>query len=136
VENHKDPEVLEELYTNQGMTQQEIADKFGVSRPTISKYISKNGIEYPDKSRSKSEDRTGEPCSFMHNDYGYESWRHYYKGDRRLVFVHRLAAVAWFGLEEVNGNVVHHKNGCRFDNRESNLETMSNSEHARHHANE
>jgi hypothetical protein len=52
------------------------------------------------------------------------------------MLVHRLAAVAWFGYDEVAENKVHHQNGVKWDNREENLAVMSDSDHKSHHANE
>lgn len=37
------------------------------------------------------------------------------------VYIHRLAAVAWFGFEAVKDNRVYHKNRIRWDTREDNL---------------
>jgi len=45
--------------------------------------------------------------------------------------IHRLVAVAKFGVDAVASSVVHHKNGVRFDNRPENLEIYSNKEHSR-----
>ena len=57
----------------------------------------------------------------------------YYRGASNSDYVplHRLTAVAEYGIEAVADSVVHHKNGVRFDNRPENLELMSNAEHSR-----
>lgn len=44
---------------------------------------------------------------------------------------HRLLAVAWFGVDEVDNKVVHHVNGIPWDNREGNLELLTSEEHGR-----
>jgi len=50
------------------------------------------------------------------------------------VLVHRLLAVAEYGYENVCDNVIHHKNGIRWDNRPDNIEVMTRSEHSKLHA--
>jgi len=57
----------------------------------------------------------------------------YYRGGQNSDYlpIHRLVAVAEYGVEAVAGNVVHHKNGVRFDNRPDNLEVLSNADHSR-----
>jgi len=68
---------------------------------------------------------------------GYERWRHHFKGERDSpVYVHRLAAEAWFGLGSTKGNDVHHKNGIKWDTREDNIELKDPTEHRKHHAEE
>jgi len=42
---------------------------------------------------------------------------------------HRLLAVAWFGIDEVEDKVVHHVNGIPWDNREGNLQLLTSEEH-------
>lgn len=49
------------------------------------------------------------------------------------VLHHRLLSVAWFGLDELKGNIVHHKNRIPWDSRESNLELMTHLEHINEH---
>jgi len=66
---------------------------------------------------------------FIHIDR-YE----YFRGQQNSDYVplHRLVAVAEYGIEEVKEKHVHHKNGVRFDNRPSNLELMSDVDHTLH----
>lgn len=47
--------------------------------------------------------------------------------------VHRLVAIAEYGLDEVSNKIVHHVNGCPYDNRPENLEVMTQGEHIRLH---
>lgn len=57
-------------------------------------------------------------------------------GEENQFMLHRLIAVAEFGFDEVLNKEVHHKNGVPWDNRPSNLELLTTSEHARLHAQE
>lgn len=66
---------------------------------------------------------------------GYEYWMDHHRGERSMIPVHRLAAVAWFGYDSVVGNDIHHKNHIPWDNREDNLEPMTHSEHSTYHNN-
>ena len=57
--------------------------------------------------------------------------------DGKVYPLHRLIAIAEYGVEKVSGNVVHHKNHVILDNRPENLEPMSLEDHIRrHHSNE
>jgi len=47
---------------------------------------------------------------------------------------HRLLAVAEYGLDEIAGKDIHHKNNIPWDNRPENIKPMSPSEHRSHHA--
>ncbi len=54
-----------------------------------------------------------------------------YRG--RYVYEHHLVWWQHTGVVVGNGNVVHHKNGCKRDNRIDNLEEKSFSAHAQEH---
>jgi hypothetical protein len=51
----------------------------------------------------------------------------------RTYSVHRLVAAHMLGRPLTPGEVVHHKNGDRFDNHPSNLEVLTHRERAVHH---
>jgi len=65
---------------------------------------------------------------------GYERMSSQSDGENHVVQHHRLLAVSEWGFDAVVGKVVHHKNNIPWDNRPRNLQLMTNSEHARHHA--
>lgn len=70
-------------------------------------------------------------AQFRTNYNGYEEWR---DGGENHVKHHRLLAVAEYGFDAVCGRVIHHDNGCRFDNRPSNIYPESDRDHKRLHA--
>lgn len=55
---------------------------------------------------------------------------------RGFVYEHRLIAEQMLGRRLKKGEIVHHKNRKRWDNREENLVVMDEKEHAKHHAEE
>lgn len=65
---------------------------------------------------------------------GYERLITCEDGKPVYCYAHRLLAVAKYGFEAVKGMDVHHKNGCKFDNRIENIELLTHEEHTRHHA--
>lgn len=54
----------------------------------------------------------------------------------RYIAEHRLRLEEKIGRLLKSDEVAHHKNGIKTDNRKSNLEVMTQSEHIKHHANE
>lgn len=126
-----DPELLEEMYHEREMSAVEIAEQFPCSPAGIRGTMERHDIprrepwEHLEKpSGMKILRRSGHECI----SFGVDGNTHYYA-------VHRLLAIAEFGLDEVAGKVVHHRNGIPWDNRPDNLELIeSQSEHARMHS--
>lgn len=105
------------------MSSREIADELGCSADTVLDWMDKFGIQ---------------PYESIHvgvreHPHGYRQIHHYHDGEQHVCFVHRLAAVAKYGIDEVCEKEVHHKNGVRWDNSPSNLTLMTTTEHRRHH---
>lgn len=67
---------------------------------------------------------------------GYLVLRPEIDGKNLRFALHRLIAVAEYGFDEVCGKDVHHKNGVRWDNRPSNLDVLTRSEHIELHRKE
>lgn len=118
---------LRKKYECEEMSIRSIAKELNCSSTTVSKHIDRHGIRK----------RSNEPPGPEKN--GYYSFRTTKRGYERWgcgVSIHRLAAVAWFGIEAVVNKQVHHKNGIEWDNRQSNLQPLSPSDHSKIHAEE
>lgn len=133
----QDRDLMYELYVERGMSAREINEHFGepVHRRTISSWL--NRLDIPARDRSEAgilaKLKTRIPC-FYTDDLGYERWETRHRNEKFVLRVHRLLAVAEYGFDAVAGNVVHHKNGLKWDNRPENIEVMPEEEHMRHHA--
>jgi len=122
----KNEDTLRELYHGERMSQSEIAEELGCSIATISYWMDKHGID----TRSVYQANLKNYVTYRQVPSGHKQWSHYYKGERSTVYVHRLLAYAeGYSLEELDGNHVHHKNGCAWDNRPSNIEVLTPREH-------
>lgn len=135
-----DRDRLYQLYYVDGYDQAEIAEFANCAERTVSKWMQDFGIGPgkgaggPDPlSRPKP---SVSPAPFSTGTQGYERWEVSDFGEAYTILVHRLLAVAKYGLEAVAGNSVHHRNGIPFDNRYENITVMSRSKHSSHHAND
>lgn len=124
-EQWKDEETLRELYHGKSLSTKKIGEKFGVSGNTIVRWLKNNDIEIRYKRQ-----RHISLFQLPHWKGGYECW----SDGSHTPLVHRLAAIAWFGLDEVLGKEIHHQNGIPWDNREENLKPLTTSEHMKLHA--
>lgn len=137
----QDAETLRELYHEKGMTTREIADELECNNSTVSRWMNKHEIEARDNWRAgvdaAAEANRVERVKMRTHERGYEYWGHTeWEDDERvskIVYVHRLQAVAEFGYDAVAGKSVHHENGVPWDNRPDNLELMTRSEHQNEH---
>jgi len=101
-----------------GISQAEIAEAEDVSEKAIEHFFRARGVKMKEL----------RPVNLMMNG-GYERWQHDWDGERFRFPVHRLAAIAWFGIDAVKGKDIHHVNGIPWDTREDNLEVLSVAEH-------
>lgn len=147
--------VLYHLHHDLEMATPEIAETLDITRGSLAEWFKK--VDVKKRSRSEAERLKWEQMTPEERDYqvraaheasrkeyaqyrtsnrGYEVWREYDDGDRSLARVHRLCAVAWYGLDAVKDNHVHHENKIPWDNREDNLRPIDPSEHHRLHGDE
>ena len=129
---YTDEELMRELYEEQRLSMVKIAEKFDCSPTTVRTWLDKFGVDRRSRSLSVSLGHSGGVIRvpFYTHKRGHEMWR---AEDDSFIPVHRLQAVAEWGLEAVKDKHVHHKNGIPWDNRIENLELLSNSEHQKEH---
>lgn len=131
-ERIRNREWLHEQYRIEKRQPQEIAEQLGCSAASVHRWLNKHDIEKFGKEKWGAM----RPASYFTNPYagGYPMWR-----DSRTQWplsVHRLLAVAEYGIEEVKGKHVHHKNGIPWDNRPDNIVPLDPEEHHSLHATE
>lgn len=124
---YQDGELMEQLYENEELSTTEIAAVLDCSTGAVVEWLSKHGI----KTRSISEGNklASEggiiPTFYTRAAKGYEVANSSYA----TVYIHRLQAVAYWGMEAVNNKHVHHKNSIPWDNRKDNLELLEGGDH-------
>jgi len=142
---------LKKMYST--MSENAIAEDLGISRTAVkgalrSIDVDRRGQSEAEKLKNEqmSEEerlkqveaahkaRRVERAEYRLSQRGYEYWRSFNGESEDTVKVHRLAAVAWYGLDAVVDNHVHHENRIPWDNRESNLAPMDPAEHNELHA--
>lgn len=123
---YREAEFLREHYVERRLSTYEVADLCGTTHATVLRWLGRHGFE------TRAPNRESPIPSFStHPTLGYERVRVSEDGERHEVYVHRLAAVAWFGLDAVRGREVHHVSNVPWDTRESNVEVLSKAEHSR-----
>lgn len=129
-----DKELLERLYWDEGLSQRQIAERFGETQVAVSDVMIELGVNTRGFAEGGWVAKRVNRAYFRTNRDGYEIAGSRCGDETFRVSIHRLVAVAEYGFEEVSKGVVHHRNEIPWDNRPSNLEVMSDREHKRHHA--
>jgi hypothetical protein len=140
---YRNEEWMRHQYWNLGKTTNDIAEICDIDRSNVVRWMDRLGIETRDVSDYDGHELTKKAresvkvnrANFRTSYRGYETWRSYNsKRDKNeTVKVHRLLAVAEYGFDAVKGNIVHHKNGIKWDNRPENIEPMDETEHLQQH---
>lgn len=127
---------LARLYYDEGLSQTEIGEKYGVQQTVVSSRMREWGIA-PGKRIDLMAEAVRVPwATHRFTDDGYEVWKVRVGDEMKTLPVHRLIAVAEYGTDAVAGNAVHHKNGIKWDNRPENIAVMDDADHKSHHANQ
>lgn len=133
---HTDKDWLKRQYHEEEKSLSEIAEVTDVNRDTIYYWMNKHDIELRDRKTESRKRSRLQRATFSHSGQTYELAESYnrFRDKPDNVLIHRLCAVAWFGLEEVKDKVVHHDVPIPWLNTEQNLEVMTQSEHSKLHA--
>lgn len=133
------PDELRRLYRTEQLSTNEIAEKYGVTRQVVRARLKRFGIEMRSHSTATvlRGIKEGKNFGYHITSNGYESFRSFDGGDRVVFHVHQLVAIANGAdphkIFSGGSYHVHHKNGCTFDNRPSNLEVLSAKDHREKH---
>lgn len=132
---YHDADVLEELYYEEGLNQQEIADKFDVAHQTISTWMNRHDIN-PGIEAGQFE--AGPGVNFFTTKAGYEIIAAWNAETQQMEHVkhHRLLACLNASPGEIAERHVHHENGVKWDNRTGNLDVRNPTAHLSDHARE
>ncbi len=120
-------------YLEKERTAPDIAEEIGCSEHAVLNAVEKQGIPKHSQGISK---KSIHPSFDYNKGYLRVSSHNYDNGKQTgtdTVRIHRLVAIAKYGFDKVMDNIVHHKNGVKWDNRPENLEVMSQSEHMKEH---
>lgn len=121
-------EWIRKRYWDDGKSIDDIATEYGCNRISVRTAMIRQGIERRDYNEPGSSG-----LYFYVDAPAYERVIDYSDEDRPKAMMHRLMAVSMWGFDEIKGKEVHHKNEVKWDNRPSNLQLMTPSEHMRHH---
>lgn len=126
----KDGELLRELYEDRLLSANQIRTVLDCANATVHKWLNEHGIE----KRTLSETQAIPHGSLNHvpfrtRSFGHEVWKH----SEHTVLVHRLLAVAEYGLDALEGMQVHHENNIGWDNRPENITLVDPVEHGKLH---
>lgn len=115
-----------EKYVDQQKSLRQIATVCDCNEETVRSRLLQYGIE-----RRKPHNQRHPPHRIQDAN-GYERVDHKVGDKIEHILIHRLVAVSEYGFDNVVGKVVHHKNEHKIDNRPSNLQLMTRSEHNSH----
>lgn len=133
-ESYKDAETLRRMYWDEEMSLRKIAEYFGVGNGTIQSWMNKNNIKTRTKREAARNRAKHENTPIILDENGYEIMHSRYGDEHDRVPLHRLLAVVEYGFSAVKGKHVHHKNHLSWGNWGDNIDLMTPSEHATHHA--
>lgn len=131
--DYKDPSVLEELYWEEELSTVDIAELADTHPKTISERMERHGIPRRDRIEAVKMKSTVDYAYYSMGGGGYMTWVSQYSGERDVVKVARLLAVAKYGFDAVKGKHVHHRKSIPWLNYHDNIEILDPSDHLRLH---
>lgn len=125
-------DLMERLYLEEEMSSSEIGAFLSCSGSTVLDRLEKFGIDKRSMSQAQMVAKgTAGHQPLRHSEEGYEVWNSPSGPGTNMVRVHRLLAVAEYGIDALEGMDVHHKNGVVWDNRAENIELQPWKKHRR-----
>lgn len=131
-----DVEAVRQMVEGEGLRHADVAARVGLSVGYVSTFCKRHGIRSASRGPRRGDqhpDWTG--GRFVDSDGYVNLWdpTHPCRKANDYVLEHRAVACTMLGRPLRPGEVVHHKNGVKDDNRPENLEVFStNAEHLRH----
>lgn len=128
---YRDEKLMRHLYQDKEFSTVEISAILDCSSGAVMKWMDKLGIQTRSRSEGVSIASGGSKPLYYYTmkRRGYEAIS---TVDENL-YIHRLAAVAWYGFDAVVNNHVHHKNEIPWCNTQWNLELLDAGSHMSHH---
>lgn len=128
-----DEDKLRTLYWDEGLSTNDLANKYGVSGRTARRWLERNDIPKKDRIEASIEKLRVEYAHLRMLPDGHYIWTTTHNCEHERVRVPRLLAIAEYGFDAVCDKVVHHKNEIPWDDRPDNIELMEHDEHTKHH---
>lgn len=122
---------MEDLYVNHGWPTNKIGEYLGLQAKTVNRLLVKHGVKMRGRGAQRKQDRRGErnTCWRGGRTIQKSGYVHLYYPGRTNVKEHRLVAEKALGRPLKSGEDVHHINGNKSDNRNTNLLICSASYH-------
>jgi len=132
---YRDKETLKYLYHDRKWSLEKIGRRFGIDETTVLDWMKRHSIPRRTKREGFLNSVGFRPPIFVTESDGREMMKVYDPGiqNKRSIPISRMLAIALYGLSEVAGSDVHHKNEIPWDNRPSNIELKEPGDHMRHH---
>lgn len=125
----EDEELMRTLIEDKGFSTIKVSEMFNCGQSSIARAK----VEF--KLDGKPDPRKKPPHHYW-DSRGYETVCYDNGAEKGQFYIHRLIAIAEYGIEAVKENDVHHINGVKWDNRPSNIEVISPQEHGKIHREE
>lgn len=126
----RNEEIFKKEYLENGNTFKELAQKWECSVTTVSNWADRHGVE---ARHPYGRDKVNYANFFTitSREHSYEMWDD--NDATTQVRVHRLLAVAEYGLDAIKGKHIHHINGIEWDNRPGNIKPLHPENHTKLH---